>query len=116
MIFEIPIDCTYPYFIQTTSFENVAYQLEFVWNDRDERWRISFLDMQDNVILRNLKIVPVLPMTQRYRIQSFLSGDIIGIDTKTTTNMPTRTNLGADFKLFYLSQDELKSYNMDKLV
>ena len=116
MIYEIPIDCTFPYFIQTSSVENVAYQLQFIWNERDERWRFSLLDMQDNLILQNIKIVPWLPLSLRYRIPNLFAGDLIGIDSKTNINLPSRNNLGGDFKLYYFSLDELLALNLDQLL
>ena len=116
MILEIPIDSTYPYFLQTSTIENVAYQFQFIWNEREERWRFSLLDMQDNLILQNIKIVPWLPLTRRYKISNLFAGDLIGVDTKTNINLPTRNNLGGDFKLYYFTFDELQTLNLDKLL
>lgn len=116
MIYEIPIDSIYPYFVQISTIENVAYQFQFTWNEREERWRLSLLDMQDNLILQNIKIVPWLPMTRRYRISYLFQGDLIGVDIKTNINLPTRNNLGGDFKLYYFTMDELQALNLDKLL
>ena len=116
MIYEIPIDSMYPYFVQTTSIENVAYQIEFFWNDRDERWRFSLLDMQENCLIRNVKIVPYLPMVSRYKIPNLFKGDFVGIDAKNNGSVPTRNNLGSDFKLYYFPLDELQNYGLDKLL
>ena len=113
---EISIDSKFPYFTMTTTIENIAYQLEFIWNERQERWRMSILDMKDNYILKNLKLVPWMPMTKRYRLQNIYKGDFVGVDTKANVNMPQRDNLGTDFKLFYFSREELKESGLDQLL
>lgn len=108
MILEIKINCEDPFFIQTVSIENKAYQFEFIWNDRDERWRMSILDMQDNYFIKNIKIMPLVAMVRRYKIQGLFSGDLLGYNEKNIFEIPTRDNLGKDFKLYYYSLSTIK--------
>ena len=113
---EIVIDSTFPYFSQTTTIENKAYQLEFIWNERDKRWRFSLLNMNDEYLIKNIKLVPILPLIGRYKIQNIFTGDFVCVDTQGNTNLPKRDNLGTDFKFYYMTKEELKSKNLDKLL
>ncbi|ODN41076.1 phage baseplate plug family protein [Piscirickettsia litoralis] len=104
---EIPLSSKLPNYTQTTSLEGTAYQFDVRWNTRDETWRISIADTDGNPILSGLKLLPYSPLIQRYKIEGFIEGELMGINTTNEFEPPNRKNLGSDFKLFYLSKDEI---------
>ncbi|ODN41182.1 phage baseplate plug family protein [Piscirickettsia litoralis] len=104
---EIPLSSKLPNYTQTTSLEGTAYKFDVRWNTRDETWRISIADTDGNAILSGLKLLPYSPLIQRYKLTNFISGELVGINTANQYEPPTRNNLGTDFKLFYLTQDEI---------
>ena len=108
----INVNSDYPYFSQTSSIEGILYQFIFSWNERDERWRMTITDMEENIIFNKIKIVPFIPLTSRYKIDDIYSGDILGYNIKSKFDMPSRTSLGKDFKLFYFDKNELKALNL----
>lgn len=106
---EIPLSSQLSHYKQTTSLEGTAYQFDVRWNTRDETWSISIADTDGNPILSGLKLLPYSPLIQRYKIEGFIEGELVGINTTNEFEPPNRDNLGSDFKLFYLSKDEAKS-------
>ncbi|OAJ35360.1 phage baseplate plug family protein [Piscirickettsia salmonis] len=103
----IRLNSTYSNYTETVSLEGTAYIFTMRWNTRDETWRISIADTDGNAILSGLKLLPYSPLVQRYKLTNFITGELIGINTANQYEPPTRNNLGTDFKLFYLTQDEI---------
>jgi hypothetical protein len=112
---EISINAGYPYFTQITTFENNAFQLEFIWNSRDERWRFSILDMSNNYLLVNIKIVPLIPLIKRYKISNLFKGEIVGFNIKNEFLNADMDSLGRDFKLFYILEEDIISMKNGQL-
>jgi hypothetical protein len=95
---EIIINADSSYFTQVTSFDNQAYILDFCWNTRDERWRLTIKNMRNENILLNIKILPFIPLVKRFKIEL----------------LPTLDSFGKDFKLFYLTEKEIQEIKENK--
>lgn len=111
---EILINSNNSYFTQVTSFDNQAYILDFCWNTRDERWRLTIKNMSNENILLNIKILPFIPLVKRFKIENLFKGEIIGFNIKNIELLPTIDSLGKDFKLFYLTEKEIQEIKEGK--
>lgn len=111
---EILINSNSSYFTQVTSFDNQAYILDFCWNTRDERWRLTIKNMSNENILLNIKILPFIPLVKRFKIENLFKGEIIGFNIKNIELLPTIDSLGKDFKLFYLTEKEIQDIKEGK--
>ena len=111
----IPVDSTSPYFTQSIPLDGVTYIFQFKFNSRFGVWYISLFDANNNPIVLNIKILPLLPLFSRHRKPSMFPGDVIGINLNDKFSNPNRDNLGVDFKLYYFNKDELIKNNLDKI-
>lgn len=115
MIYEIVITNKSHYFVQTNIIDNQAYQFEFSFNSRDERWRLSVLNMKDNYLIRNIKILPFVGMVKRYKIENLFAGEIVGFNNKNIFEYPSFENLGNEFKIYYFSTEAIDKIKRGEL-
>jgi len=93
----------------SVTLSGVRYQFYISWNTRLENWYMTILDVNDNVLLGGIRLVPYVNLLEKYRasVPELPPGDIgIYCEGKTDTDEITRTNLGNHFKLFYVIEEE----------
>lgn len=109
----IPVDSKNSYFTLSVPLDGKIFIFQFKYNTRFKIWYVSLFDSNNNPIVYNVKILPLLPLFSRHRKPNMFSGDVIGINLNDKFIIPTRENLGNDFKLYYFSKDELVRNNLD---
>lgn len=61
----IPTSIELVNYVQTTSLDGRDYILRFLFNRRDQRWRISVLDQDESPIRFGVKVVADSPLLRR---------------------------------------------------
>lgn len=61
----IPTSTDLVNYVQTTSLDGRDYILWFLFNRRDQRWRVSFLDQDESPIRFGVKVVADSPLLRR---------------------------------------------------
>lgn len=99
---EIPIPSDTPLFSQRIALDGQEYLLQFDWNDREQRWYMSLLDIDEKPLAMGMKIVANVPILRRFTLPSLPPGDLIAIDLSNQFGEPpTYTELGIRVRLFY---------------
>ena len=111
----IPINSTDAQFIQSVPLESVTYIFAFKYNVRTAVWYISLYDSNNNPLVINLKILPLLPLFSRHRTPAMFHGDIVGVNLNDQYTPPTRDNLGTDFNLYYFTNQEIVNNGIDMI-
>lgn len=93
----------------SVTLSGVRYQLYISWNTRMESWYMTILDVNDEVLLGGLRLVPNVNFFEKYRasVPELPPGDLgIYCAGKMASDEITRENLGTDFNLFYVIEEE----------
>lgn len=64
------------YYSYSIDLEDDAFVLTFRYNERAEQWIMSIADAEENVLVRNIALVPMYPLINQYALSS-LSGEFI---------------------------------------
>lgn len=99
--FEIPLDSEDPSFKIRTSLENVNLILRFDWNDRQERWMISFYDEVENPLIYRTPLQIDQEFLFRFEIIGLPPGKMLLYDTSNKSVPCGRDELGKRCRLFY---------------
>lgn len=100
-IFEIPIESDDPSFKIRTILEGITLVLRFDWNDRDERWKISFFDEVENPLIYRLVLQVDHELLNRFEIPGLPPGQMILYDTSDKGVPCGRDDLGKRCRLLY---------------
>jgi hypothetical protein len=100
----------YPRWKQSVDLSGVRYGLYFDWSTRMESWFMSVLNMNDEVLLGGIRLVPVIDLLEKYRasVPALPPGILRVLDKEsdTVTAEITRDNLGVRFLLSYTETEE----------
>jgi len=66
-----------PYYSFTIDLSSETYTLTFRWNDRAEQWFMMIEDAEENVLIRNIALVPYYPLLQQYSLKEPLGEFIL---------------------------------------
>ena len=95
-----------PRWKQSVNLSNVRYRLYFSWNTRMRSWFMSVLDVDDNILLGGIRLVPKIDLLAKYRasVPGLPSGVLSVMDKQNdpATAEITRDNLGIRFLLTYM--------------
>ena len=98
---------------QQITLDGTVYTLKNYWNTRDEAWRISLIDADDEPILLGLKVMPNQNLTTPYKATPNIgtrlpSGNIWCVRTTTDKSVISDTNFGTglNYQLWYLTSEE----------
>jgi len=84
--------------------------LRLKWNERFGYWFMYIYTRSLEPILGGIKLVPNAPLIGFLSLDGF-NGDFILGRFNTTPEKPTLENIGTDFKLAWLTFDDIKEYN-----
>ncbi len=99
-----------PYHSQKTRLDGRDYVLRLAYNQREERWRLSILDEEEQPILIGLKLVANWPLLRHYRFDPRLPpGEFFAMDLTGNGSPPTLDELGEGrrVELTYFEAEEL---------
>lgn len=113
----IPTSTELVNYIQTTSLDGRDYILRFLFNRRDQRWRVSFLDQDESPIRFGVKVVADSPLLRRETDDRrpkgiLLAKDLTAVDVVRATGGklaaidPSVDELGDRVKLIYFTEAE----------
>lgn len=108
-ILAIPTSQTVPHYTQRTVLDGTQYQLEFLFNERDNAWYLSILSEEGDDIAMGLKLVADWPLLRRTQREDAPPGELIALDTTGDGIDPGFDELGGRVVLFYLDAAEVAS-------
>lgn len=99
---------------QQVSLENINLNIELQWNERASTtgggsWFINFYTSEGEPIVTGIKLVPNYPLTQRYIDTRLPDGEFFCLRNTSTITDIGRNNLGTDFRLTYITAQELEN-------
>lgn len=97
---------------QQLSLENTNINLELQWNDRassvnEGSWFLNLYTVEDEPIITGIKIIPDYPLTFKYSDNRLPEGEFFCLSNTSTDVKLGRDNLGTDFRLTYITKEEL---------
>lgn len=98
---EIPLSSADPSFKIRTTLEGVNLILRFDWNDRLERWVISFFDEVENPLVYRVPLQVDHELIYRFEINGLPPGFMILYDTSDKRMPCGRNDLGKRCRLLY---------------
>jgi hypothetical protein len=110
-VYSIPTHAsTSPRWKMSVDLSKVRYQLYISWNTRMESWYMTILDINDNILVGSIRLVPDVMLLKKYRasVPELPPGDLVIFDLegKMETAEITRDNLGSRFDLSYVISEE----------
>lgn len=87
--------------------DNVTYQFEMEWNDRDSGWYMSISNSDGEPLVTGRRVVLNYPLTNIYRDPRLPAGSLVAIDSSGTDTEPGLLDLGDRVKLVYVPVAEL---------
>lgn len=57
-----------PYYSYTIDLSDEAYELRLRWNSRAELWYLELSDAEENVIIRNVALVPSFRLLEQFSL------------------------------------------------
>lgn len=107
-VYEIPIDGTYPSFIQEVELEGTSYRMEFRWNARESEWYLTLRDIDDVVLAGSRKLVTGAGLLRLVHAEDRPPGDLFVVNTiGDGQSSPGRDDLGSKLVLVYLDEEEV---------
>jgi len=96
---------------ETISLDGVSYRLRIWWSDRVQAWYADLYAADGSELWKGSKLQLNWPLFSRLRGDGAPAGTLFVASTSTDDSEPvaaiTRTNLGTDAVLLYLTGDEL---------
>lgn len=102
---EIPIFES-PFFTETVTLTGKDYVLDFAYNQRENRWYLSILDVNKDPISMGRKIVPNIDLFRQCADPRKPAGKIVALSLGASDEAPTLEELGVRVKLFYYEPGE----------
>lgn len=93
-------------FTQTVTLGTVPVQMRLVWNVRSSLWAMWITDAEERT-LATVALVPNMLLLRQSKAQFPLPGDLLLVRERPDAGAyPTFANLGVDFNLYYLTEEE----------
>ena len=103
----VPTFPSTPLYKERVRLEGRDYVFRFDWNNREERWYMSILDIAENNLLLGVKVVANWGLLDRHHFNPDLPpGELIAIDLETGGVSPGFSDFGTRVRLFYFASDE----------
>lgn len=97
-------------FTQTITLGTVPVRIRMVWNVRSELWVMRLEDADDHALAAITLVVGTLLLRQT-KAQFPIPGDLLLVRERADAgDYPTFENLGSDFNLYYLTEDEVLTW------
>lgn len=101
-----------PWSYQEVTLEAKTLKIELMWNTRattkgEGNWFIDLYDINDELVLGGVKVVESINLFSRYLKDEVPQGAFVCVKVKDNAGILGRDNLGTDYKLFYITKEEL---------
>lgn len=97
----------FPSFISNITLDNIVLNFKFLWNGRDEAWYMDILDSVNSPILQGIKIVNGWELIARFTDTRLPQGALIIVSLKGDQEVIGRNDMIEDYKIVYITEDEL---------
>jgi len=107
---------TKPYSEQNVSLSGVSLTLILKYNIINSSWYLDIKDQSGSVeIISGIKVMRNSNLTGRYILEGFPDGNIYCLQNKSSDDLVTRNNLGADLthSLYWLTSLEEQEFGID---
>jgi len=100
---EIPIPSEVPLFSERITLQGIEYLFQFDWNDREQRWYLAILTVDEKPLATGIKIVANWPLLRRFTDPRLPPGTLIAADLSPMQGeSPTYLELGTRVRLMYI--------------
>lgn len=106
----------YPRFSEQVSLDGVIYNLFFDWNDRGSYWTMTITDINNNVLLASLKIVPNFDIHKRYALTLSPAGAFAVYSLVSDSSDIQYEDFTTNRELVYISSAEINNIPVDSSV
>lgn len=106
-VFVLPTSVTSANYTFTVDLDGVEFQLSFKFNERDDAWFLTILDVNGNVLRAGLKIVNEWFLLRLWQDSTAPAGELIPVNQGEVSAPPTLKQLGEEVLLTYLDAEEL---------
>ena len=103
----IPTSTELANYTQKTVLDGTSYQLEFIYNEREDAWYVSILSDEGTDLINGIKIVADWPLLRRHQAEDTPPGELIAQDTTGAGLDPGFADLGAGVILLYIDKAEI---------
>lgn len=106
----IPTSSDRAYYTQRVRLDGRDFNLDFAWNQREERWYLSIYDEDNQLVHAGIKILANWPLLRWYKFDDRIpGGELEAIDLTGDASPPTFDELGTDARcqLTYFGLTEL---------
>ncbi len=97
-----------PYYTYTMDLSQETFGLTFRYSSRSEGYLMDIFDAEENAILRNILLVPVMQLTRQYSLDS-PQGEFILLPIESTniseSGVPNPRELHKTHYLSYITED-----------
>lgn len=91
----------YPAYDFDVELDGSEYNLDFLWNERDEHWYFTLSDSEGDIIVAGVKIVVDWNLLRKCADARKPPGELIAIDTNEEGD-PSRYEFGNRVQLIYI--------------
>lgn len=103
----IPFFYQYSNFSEEVTLDDVTYHLEFMYNERRERWTMSVFDLSGNAIVTGISLVLGYSLLDQFPGHGLPPGEMYIIDTTEKEVKPDRDNMGKILDLVYIPEADV---------
>ncbi len=107
MIQVIPFFNEFSNFSQEITLDDTTYHIEFVYNERRERWTMSFFDLDETPIVCGISLTLGYSLLDQFPTHGLPPGDMYIIDTTEKEITVARDNMGIVLDLVYIPEADL---------
>lgn len=100
-LYEIPSRNDIPNYQYTIELDGEVFQLEFYFNQRDNRWFMSIRQEDGSAVLLGIPIVSGMLLIERFVMSGLPLGDVLPMDFEGGIEYPRRGDLGAGVQVMY---------------
>lgn len=98
---KIPVRSDQPAYLFQIELEKSLYYLDFEWNERGQFWSMGIADQDQNPVVKGIRLVAGIPLTENYIVKGLPPGDFIIVDTLGLLQDPGVSDLGNRHLLQY---------------
>lgn len=92
--------------IQEVTIDDNVLNIELKYLTRPQEWIMNIYDSNNNIILAGLALRETQSLTKTYLRDPFNNGNLWVLRVSSEGETIDRSNLGSQFQLFYLTEEE----------
>jgi len=109
-VFELPTSVTSPFYVFQVPLDEVSFQLEFKFNERDQAWYLSILDPAGNDLRTGLRVVSDWTLLRLWaEIDKRPAGEMIAVAQGGIARPALIDELGKEIIFTYLDAAEIQA-------